>query len=273
LPYHLSLVRCALVALSYAYLRKGLPNLELEFLNALLEVLRLGDYLLKIILQFLFTALVFLLELLELFLVLLLKFLHRFLELPLENIRIFLAVLEAFLQKLQIAVDDLLEQQVVLGDVGIGILQRQDLVRPVLGDSVGAVNAEDAPFGEAVEREDVVVGHAPQLHVVAVHQVEQIDAGLHSLLLVAQLATYHPDVCSEIRAPTVIHCQPFSLRRLRQFLQRFLMRFVELFVWRDVLGRIVFVGRGVVSCRVLTFASVGCFHVKYSYNAIEITCL
>lgn len=53
----------------------------------------------------------------------------------------------------------------------------------MLGDSIGAIDTENPPFGEAVEGKDVVVGHTPKLHVIAVHQVEQIDAGLHPLLL------------------------------------------------------------------------------------------
>lgn len=129
-----------------------------------------------------------------------------------------MAVSQALLQNLQIAIDDLLEQQIILRDMRIRILQWQNLVRPVLGDSVSAVNAKNPPLREAVKREDVVVGHAPQLHVVAVHQIKKIDTGLHPLLLVAQLLTYHVDICSEIIPLTLVHWQSSPLRRLCKFL-------------------------------------------------------
>jgi hypothetical protein len=71
-------------------------------------------------------------------------------------------------------------------------------MRAMLGNAIGAVDAEYPAFGETVEGEDVVVGQAAKLHIIAVHEVEEVDARLHLLLLVVEIVSHDIDVPDEI---------------------------------------------------------------------------
>lgn len=68
----------------------------------------------------------------------------------------------------------------------------------MLGDPIGAIDTEYPPFGQTVERKDVVMGHTPQLHVITVHQIEQINACLHPLPLTVQFVTHRIHVVRKI---------------------------------------------------------------------------
>lgn len=173
--------------LADAYLGDSLPYLELELFNLLLQHLRLVYEVLVLLGDSLGVMLVAVLQRLHLLREVLLQLVERHLQLSLQDQGILLAVPHAVLDALQILAEDFLEQQVVLVDVLGGVFERQDLVDFVPKVAVGAVDAENLAFGEAVESEDVVVLHASKLVAAALHQVEQVDAGAQFLLLEAQL--------------------------------------------------------------------------------------
>jgi hypothetical protein len=83
----------------------------------------------------------------------------------------------------------LFQHNVILSDMLKRVFNGEDAMGTVLAISVGAVDAKELVFGEAVEGQNVIVVQAPHCHLVATHQSQQLGHRLQLFVFPPQFSS------------------------------------------------------------------------------------